>query len=98
MMQPYKIMRIWAMRTTIDIPERQHTLFMSLARAQHTSLGKLLVELAERGLKAGVNEAPAQYETDPETGLPVFRSGHPVTLEDVKALEDEELDRYGPFA
>jgi hypothetical protein len=88
------------MRTTIDIPERQHALFTNLARAQHTSLGKLLVELAERGLKAGVNEAPANYqvEVDPETGLPLFRSGHPVTLEDVKALEDEELDRYGPFA
>ena len=78
------------MRTTIDIPDRQHTLFMNLARAQHTSLGKLLVELAERGLRTGVAEKPAAYEIDPETGLGVFRSGHPVTLEDVKALEDEE--------
>ncbi|MGH8115841.1 MAG: hypothetical protein ACREP0_04050 [Rhodanobacteraceae bacterium] len=81
------------MRTTIDIPDRQHTLFMSLAREQHTSLGKLLVELAERGLKAGVAEGHVDYEIDPETGLAVFRSGRPITLEDVKALEDEEDDR-----
>lgn len=81
------------MRTTIDIPERQHTLFTHLAREQRTSLGKLLVELAERGLKAGVAEAPAMYEIDPETGLAVFHSGRPITLEDVKAIEDEEDER-----
>lgn len=81
------------MRTTIDIPERQHTLFMNLARAQHTSLGKLLVELAERGLQTRVAEAPAKYEVDPETGLGVFRSGHPVTQADIDALEDDDDPR-----
>ena len=87
------------MRTTIDIPEREHALFTALAREKHTSFSKLVVELALRGLKAsGVADAPAAYEVDPETGLGVFRSGKPVTLEDVKALEDEELERYGPFA
>jgi hypothetical protein len=87
------------MRTTLDIPEREHALFTTLAREQHTSFSKLVVELALRGLKApGVSDAPAAYELDPETGLPVFHSGHPIGLEDVKALEDEELDRYGPFA
>lgn len=87
------------MRTTLDIPEREHALFTALAREKHTSFSKLVVALALRGLKApGVADAPATYEVDKETGLPVFRSGHPVTLEDVKALEDEELDSYGPFA
>ncbi len=84
-----------AVRTTIDIPERAHALFMSLARQQRTSLGKLLIELAERGLRvSSLAEEPAQYEIDPETGLGVFRSGRPVTPEDVKALEEEEDSRY----
>ncbi len=80
------------MRTTIDIPERQHALFTSLARSQRTSLGKLLVELAERGLRASsaVAEAAPDYAIDPETGLGVFRSGRPVTIEDVRAFEDGE--------
>jgi hypothetical protein len=88
------------MRTTLDIPEREHALFTHLAREKRTSFSKLVVELALRGLKApaSVVEEPAKYEIDPETGLAVFSSGHPVTLEDVKALEDEELDGYGPFA
>lgn len=86
------------MRTTIDIPEREHTLFMTLAREQRTSLGKLLVELAHRGLRAGVADARADYEIDPDTGLAVFHTGRPITLEDVKALEDDELDRHGSSA
>jgi hypothetical protein len=80
------------MRTTIDIPEREHRLFTSLARSQHTSLSKLLVELARRGLQAparAVEEEGPAYRIDPETGLPVFDSGRPITIEDVKALEDE---------
>ncbi len=85
-----------AMRTTIDIPERQHTLFMNLARAQGTTLGKLLVEPAERGLKTGVADEEGHYEVDPDTGLGVFHSGRPVTLDDVKAFEDEEDQRNAP--
>lgn len=88
------------MRTTLDIPEREHALFTSLARAQGTSFSKLLVAMALRGLKAPlrVADALASYEVDAETGLPLFHSGQPITLEDVKAMEDEELDRHGPFA
>lgn len=88
------------MRTTLDIPEREHALLTSLAREQGTSFSKLIVELAMRGLKlpSRVKDAPAAYEVDPETGLPLFHSGRPITSEDVKALEDEELDHYGPFA
>ena len=84
------------MRTTIDIPEREHELFVSLAHSQRTSLSKLVVELAMRGLKApaDVAEEPAKYRIDPLTGLAVFRSGRPITIEDVKALEDEEDERH----
>lgn len=79
------------MRTTIDIPEREHALLISLARAQRTSLSKLLLELARRGLNPSIaiTETPESYTIDPETGLGVFRSGRPITIDDVKALEDE---------
>lgn len=79
------------MRTTIDIPEREHDLFVSLAHSQRTSLSKLVVELALRGLKAParVAETAAKYTISPVTGLPLFRSGRPITSDDVKALEDE---------
>ncbi len=79
------------MRTTIDIPEREHAMFMGLARARQTTLGKLLVELAQRGLKASARgmSSKGAYNINPETGLPLFRSGKPVTLDEVKALEDE---------
>ena len=79
------------MRTTIDVPERQHPLFTSLARTQRSSLGKLLVDLAERRLRApsAVAGAAPDYTIDLQTGLGIFRSGRPVTIDDVKALEDE---------
>lgn len=86
------------MRTTIDIPEREHALFTSLARAQQTSLSKLLLDLALRGLETPdrVAESAPGYRVDPETGLGVFRSARPVTIDDVKALEEEEdLPRDG---
>lgn len=83
------------MRTTIDIPEREHALYTSLARAQGLSLSRLILQLAARGLAAssGVAEAPPPYAVDPETGLGVFRSGRPVGADDVRALEDEEDGR-----
>ncbi len=75
------------MRTTIDLPEREHQLFTSLARERRTSLGKLLAELAHLGLRQAttVDVRPV----DPETGLGVFRSGRSVGPEDVRALLDE---------
>ncbi len=80
------------MRTTIDIPEREHALYTSLARAQRVSLSKLLLDLARRGLtmRAGVAEAaPPPYAVDTQTGLAIFRSGRPITIDDVKAFENE---------
>lgn len=84
------------MRTTIDLPERDHALYSSLAHAQRTSLSKIVVELARRGLNAParVEEEGARYRINPRTGLAVFHSGHPVTLEDVKAFEEEEDARF----
>ena len=80
------------MRTTIDIPEREHQLFSSLAREQGTTLDKLLVELAHRGLRApaqDVEDNRSHYPVDPDTGLGIFRSGRPVGPDDVRAVLDE---------
>ena len=79
------------MRTTLDIPEREHTLFTSLARQQGTSFSKLIVDMALRGLKApaAVADASESYRVDPVTGLGVFLTGQPVTIDDVRSLDDE---------
>ena len=80
------------MRTTIDIPQRDHAFFFSLAHAQRTSFSKIVVELARRGLAAptGIQEKAADYEVDPLTGLGIYRSGRVVTIDDVRALDDED--------
>jgi len=80
------------MRTTIDITEREHALYTSLARAQRMSFSKLLLTLARHGLKSAnrLEDAAPDYRIDSQTGLAVFRSGRPVTLDDVKALEDDD--------
>lgn len=80
------------MRTTLDIPDREHALFTSLARQEGTSFSRLVIDLALRGLKGPttVSETSAKYTIDQQTGLPVFRSGRPITIDDVKALEDDE--------
>jgi hypothetical protein len=87
------------MRTTLDIPEREHALYTHLARAQRISLSKLLLGLAETGLQSinRVADEPRSYQLDPQTGLGVFRSGRPVTPNDVRALEDED-DARAPAA
>ncbi|MDR1990864.1 MAG: hypothetical protein LBQ09_11630 [Acidobacteriaceae bacterium] len=81
------------MRTTLDIPEREHALYTSLARAQRTSLSKLLLTLAKRGLASAnrASEVAPVYHIDPQTGLGVFRSGRPVTTDDVKAFQDDDI-------
>jgi hypothetical protein len=80
------------MRTTIDIPEREHQIFKSLAHAQNTSLSKIIVELARSGLEAkrGVGEPLAGYKVSPVTGLPTFQSGRTITAEDVRSLDENE--------
>jgi hypothetical protein len=80
------------MRTTIDIPEREHALYTNLARVQRTSFSKLLLNLAKRGLESvnHISDAVPEYRVDPQTGLGVFRSGQPVTLDDIKAFEDDD--------
>ncbi|MCB1560906.1 MAG: hypothetical protein KDI75_07405 [Xanthomonadales bacterium] len=83
------------MRTTLDIPDDEHALFTSLARERRVSFSKLILSLARRGLQApALPDAAPAGRIDPETGLTVFQSPRPVTLDDVKAMEDDELVRY----
>ena len=80
------------MRTTLDIPDNLHRIALGLARHSGRSLSQTVAELMRRGLEAPtsrVTEAQAIYRIDPETGLPVVRSGQPITDDDVRALDDE---------
>ena len=80
------------MRTTIDLPEDLHRIAAAIAHDSGMSLSRTVTELVRRGLAApaGVAEAaPAPYQVDPRTHLPVVRSRRTVTSEDVRALEDE---------
>jgi hypothetical protein len=74
-----------AMRTTINIDDDLLAAAKSLARSRQVSVGKIVSELARKGLST---EAPMGRKS----GFPVFpvsSSASPITLEDVRKLEDE---------
>lgn len=76
------------MRTTIDLPDDLHRIAMSLARDTGQTLSQAVATLLRRAL-----ERPELVEcyTDSNTGFPVMRlGGAPITVEDVRALDDEE--------
>jgi hypothetical protein len=74
------------MRTTIDIDDDVLQAARSLAAAESRSIGKVLSDLARRGL------APTK-PTKSRSGFPVFevsRDAPPITLDMVRdALDDE---------
>jgi hypothetical protein len=75
-------------RTTIDLPDDLHRIAMSLARDTGQTLSQAVSTLLRRAL-----ERPELIEcyADPDTGFPVVRiGGAPITVEDVRALDDEE--------
>ena len=74
------------MRTTIDLPADVHELARSIARDTSRSLSETIVDLVRRGLRDTAAQAVSRSE---RTGLPVVRLGTPITLEDVRALEDD---------
>ena len=76
------------MRTTLTIDDDLLAAAKTLARNQSVSVGRVLSQLARRGLNATprVGEAPSGSD------FPVFtvpREAHPITLEDVRKAEDE---------
>ena len=77
------------MRTTIDLPDDLHRIAASIARDQRTTLSGAVVALIRKGL--GQTEASGyRVYTSETTGLPVVQFGRPITIEDVRALDDEE--------
>ncbi len=76
------------MRTTIDLPEDLHHIAMSLARDTGQTLSQTVTALLRQALQGS---QPTLRYTDPSTGFPVIRvGGAPITVDDVRALDDEE--------
>ncbi len=80
------------MRTTIDLPADLHHAVTSIASHGRKSTNQTVAELLRRGMAnpplAGA-AANAAMRIDKNIRLPVIRSPRPVTVEDVRALEDE---------
>lgn len=75
------------MRTTLDIDEDVLEAAKELASMRKTTAGKVLSELARRGM------APADHQPTILNGVPILppRPGsRPVTMEDVNRLRDDE--------
>ena len=81
------------MRTTIDLPDDLHQAVTSIAAHSRRSMNQTVADLIRRGLAPPSGTAGAVAATalqfDERTGLPLIRSPRPVTVEDVRALEDE---------
>lgn len=72
------------MRTTIDLPEDLHALARQLAHEGHRSMSHVVEELIRRGLRLASTDAVRSTR-----GMPVVAVGRPVTVEDVRSLDDE---------
>lgn len=76
-----------AMRTTLTIDDDLLAVARSLAQARAVGIGRAVSDLMRRGLDATPRLGKRQ-----KSGFPVFNvppNAHPVTLGDVKGLEDE---------
>jgi Arc/MetJ family transcription regulator len=73
------------MRTTIDLPDDLHRVALSIARERDVTLSQAVADLLRRALGAGA----ADITMAMRHGLPVIRLGHPITSDDVRALEDD---------
>ena len=73
------------MRTTLSIDDDILRVAKALAQERHMSIGALLSELARKGMTRDTVMGE-------KNGFPVFsvpEGARPITLEDVKRLEDE---------
>ena len=77
----------FSMRTTLTIDDDLLAAAKSLARANSESVGHVLSELARRGLRDA-----SRVDMGHEGAFPVFSvhaNARPITLDDVRKLEDE---------
>jgi len=81
------------MRTTLDIDDDLLELAQDHADRRHTSIDVAVSALIRHGLIA-----PVEFERSPITGFPLLPvppgGGRTVTMEMVKALMDEEDEKY----
>lgn len=76
------------MRTTIDLPDDLHRIAMSLARDTGQTFSQAVAALLRRALE---RSGQVECYADAQTGFPVMRlGGAPITIDDVRALDDEE--------
>ena len=74
-------------RTTIDLPDDLRRIAVSLARDTGQTLSQAVATLLRRTLE---RPAPVECYAESHTGFPVMRiGGAPITVEDVRALDDE---------
>ena len=77
------------MRTTLDIEDDVLTAAKELAQREGSTAGKVLSDLARRGLAAPAQKRRSRSAV--RAGVPVMPSrGELVTLEHVQRLKDEE--------
>ncbi|MDY0312682.1 MAG: hypothetical protein RBR20_11210 [Desulfobacterales bacterium] len=72
------------MRTTLSIDDDLLAAAKALAQARSVSVGTIVSALMRKGLQS-------KLDMERKSGLPVFKVGldaRPITLEDVKKLED----------
>jgi hypothetical protein len=72
-------------RTTLDLNEDAYQIAKTVAREQHTSLGKVISDF----ITGQFNKPAAPLPADKEEAFPTFRCVRRVTSEDVKALDEE---------
>lgn len=73
------------MRTTLSIEDELLAAIKSLAQARSTSIGEVVSDLIRKGLQAS-NRIRSKND------IPVFKvssNAKPISLEDVKKIEDE---------
>ncbi len=80
------------MRTTVNLPDDLHNAVASIAAHSRQGMNQTAVDLIRRGLAqpAAAKDARsnAPVRVDKSTGLPTVRSPRPVSVEDVRALDD----------
>ena len=73
------------MRTTVDLPNDLHELARQLAHEGNRSMSDVIAALIRLGLRQSTSELSSSRR-----GMPLLSVGHPVTTEDVRALDDDQ--------
>jgi predicted transcriptional regulator len=72
-------------RTTIDLPDDLHELARQLAHEGNRSMSEVIADLIRLGLRREAVELSTSSR-----GMPMVSVGRPVTIEDVRCLDDED--------